>query len=117
MPDAFDNPYPGETEKKRRIGRRLTLVALFGAVLAAAAAYAAGGVETLVGGLLVFAIALVALRFLIGAKGREMLFQFFGELLLYAIGAVLLAVGAVLLDGLSNGFGKLMGAVSILTGP
>ena len=110
MPDAFDNPYPGETEKKRRSGRRLTLVALFGAALAAAAAYVAGGVETLLGGLVVFAVALAGLRFLIGAHGREMLFEIIGQLLLYA-------VAAMLFDWLFNGFGKLTDLLLRLIGP
>jgi hypothetical protein len=109
MPDAFDNPYPGETEKKRRSGRRLTLVALFGAVLAAAAAYVAGGAETLIGGLAVFAVVLVALRVLIGATGRYMLLEMLFWLVAYA------AV-AVISDGLFNGFGKLIGVFSIMTG-
>ena len=110
MPDAFDNPYPGETEKKRRSGRRLTLVALFGSALAAAAAYVAGGVETLLGGLVVFAVALAGLRFLIGAHGREMLFEIIGQLLLYA-------VAAMLFDWLFNGLGKLTDLLSRLMGP
>lgn len=109
MPDAFDNPYPGETEKKRRSGRRLTLVALFGAVLAAAAAFVAGGVETLIGGLVVFAVGLLVLRFFIGAQGRETLFYMVGELLVYV-------TAAVLFDGLFNGFGKLIETVTFLTG-
>jgi hypothetical protein len=110
MPDAFGNPQVGEADKRKRSGRRLTLVALLGAAVAAIAAYAAGGVETLLGGLVVFAIALAGLRFLIGAHGREMLFEIVGQLLLYAI-------AAVLFDWLFNGFGKLMGIFSRLVSP